>query len=133
MVIPDLLRRFVESSDVSSFVVAGFYVTLETNDRSLIGALEAFGASCDSAGQVRPSYWKLIRDDIAPRGGKDLNILSSGSLGAVLIGSGTVLVVDRERSEVLGFIAPDISDFDLVGLALPRVLDLLSDPEILSR
>jgi hypothetical protein len=123
--LPDLLRRFVATPHISTFAIKGFHVTLETNDTGLIQTLETFLAGCDSASQPQTSYWKLIRDELAPCGGREITVVPSGSMHTLLIGLGTLVVIDRERREVLGFIALDFSEADLATIALPRILNLL--------
>jgi hypothetical protein len=122
---PDLLRRFVPAPHVCNLFAGGSCVRLETNDPSIVTAMRSVTApSPNENGRVSYS-WKLIRDEEGPSGGREITILSSGPLSTLLLSMGTVIAIDRERREVLGFIAPDVSAEEFVSSWLPLITQLL--------
>ena len=123
--VPDMLRRFVATPYSSLFCIGSTYVRLETNDPFLANTIQKATVCLEKSDAQEDSDWKLIRDKQAPRGGKEVSVLSAGPIGAVLLGPGTVIAVDRERREVLGFIAPDVSGEEFAAIALPLILNLL--------
>jgi hypothetical protein len=125
--VPDLLRRFVATPHSSVFRVGSTNVRLETNDPTLANTIQKATVCRVKSVAQEDSDWKLIRDKQAPCGGREISVLSTGPIGTVLLGRGTFIAVDRERREVLGFIAPDISGEEFAAIALPLILNLL-DP-----
>ena len=122
---PDLLRRFVETPHASEFCIGSSRARLETNDPILAKAVQKALAACEVEPIGSDSNWKLIRDEQAPCGGLNVTVLSAGPIGTLLLGRGTVIAVDRERREILGFVAPDVSDKDFVTIVLPLVFKFL--------
>ena len=123
--VPDLLRRFVATPNSSVFRIGSTYARLETNDPTLADTIQSATVCHENSDAQKDSDWKLIRDEQAPCGGKELSVLSAAPISTVLLGPGTVIAVDRERHEVLGFIAPDISGEEFAAIALPLILSLL--------
>ena len=123
--VPDLLRRFVATPNSSVFRIGSTYARLETNDPTLADTIQCAIVCQENSNAQKDSDWKLIRDEQAPCGGKEVSVLSATPIGTVLLGPGTVIAVDRERHEVLGFIAPDISGEEFAAIALPLILSLL--------
>jgi hypothetical protein len=123
--VPDLLRRFVATPHSSVFCIGNDHVRLETNDLSLADTIRNANVCREKSNAQEHSEWKLIRDNQAPCDGKDITIFSAGSIGTILLGTGTIIVVDRERREVFGFITPDISRDEMASTVLPLILDLL--------
>ena len=123
--VPDLLRRFVATPNSSVFRIGSTYARLETNDPTLADTIQSATVCHENSDAQKDSDWKLIRDEQAPCGGKEVSVLSATPIGTVLLGPGTVIAVDRERHEVLGFIAPDISGEEFAAIALPLILSLL--------
>ena len=123
--VPDLLRRFVATPNSSVFRIGSTYARLETNDPTLNDTIQSATVCRENSKAQEDSDWKLIRDEQAPCGGKEVRVLSATPIGTVLLGPGTVIAVDRERREVLGFIAPDISGEEFAAIVLPLILDLL--------
>jgi len=127
--VPDLLRRFVPARHVSNILAGNICVRLETNDPLIIAAMARIAAPpCQENAKLSFS-WRLIRDEEAPCGGQEVTILSSGPLSTLLLGAGTVIVVDRERCEVLGFIAADVAEKELTRIWFPLLLSLLKPTE----
>src|SRR5579863_7426038 len=95
--VPDLLRRFVPAPYCASVEIGDIQVDLETNDGDLLSAVrEAFRSQPD--GRPAASWlMKVIRDDDAPSDGSELTVLSAWPVTTLLLGTGTILFVDRER------------------------------------
>lgn len=123
--VPDLLRRFVATPNISMFLIGNSCAQLETNDQLLASTIQRATVYCETEHAEETSHWKLIRDEQAPCGGREVSVLSAGPIGMLLVGAGTVIAVDRERREVLGFIAPDISGEEFIDFVLPLILKLL--------
>lgn len=126
--VPDLLRRFVRTPHISSFCIGGTWVRLETNDLTLTSTIQSMTAGCETENRGEVSHWKLIRDEQAPCGGREVTVLSSEPIGTLLLGFGTVIAVDRERREILGFIAPDVTGRVFMAIVLPLILRFLRTP-----
>jgi hypothetical protein len=123
---PDLLQRFVATPHSSVFCTGRGCVRLDTNDPTLANTIQTATVCREKSDAPEDSDWKLIRDEQAPCGGKEVSVLSAGPIGTVLLGRGTVIAVDQERREVLGFIAPDISGEEFAAIALPLIFNLLA-------
>jgi hypothetical protein len=127
--VPDLLQRFVHAPHVCSVFAGDTCVSVETNDPTIVEAMRSVTAPSSHENQGQPYLWKLIRDEAAPCSGREVTILSFGPLSTVLLGTGTVITVDRERREVLGFIAPDMPTKKFVETWLLLITRLLSTTE----
>jgi hypothetical protein len=104
-------------------------VKVETNDPSIVEAMRRVTAPPSHENQDPPYFGKLIRDDMAPCGGREVTILSFGPLSTVLLGAGTVIFIDRERREMLGFIAPDVPTRQFVENWFLLITKLLTTAE----
>ena len=124
--VPDLLRRFVPAPHVCNVPAGESYLRLETNDPSIVTAMRGVASPSDDKGRAFYS-WRLIRDDQTPRGGRKVTILTSGALSTLLLGVGTIVAVDRQQREVLGFIASDVSDQEFVTILLPLITKLSTE------
>jgi hypothetical protein len=111
------------------FSIGDTYARLETNDPVLAGAIQSATARCEIDTGNGPSRWKLIKDEQAPSGGREITVLSAGPIGILLFGFGTVIAADRESREILGFVATDLSAEKFVTIVLPLVLELLPAPQ----
>jgi hypothetical protein len=121
--VPDLLRRFVETPYAVSFTSGDATVRIEANEFALLNKMHGAMVSQNGFG-TEILTWKLIRDEAAPCDGKELTILFFGPLNVILAGTGTVIAIDREQREVLGFIAANVSSDEFVTALLPIVLKL---------
>jgi hypothetical protein len=59
----------------------------------------------------------------APVDGSEITLISNGPLRVLFVGRGTILIHDRERLELLGFIARDVRAQELVSSLIPALLD----------
>lgn len=121
--VPDLLQRFVPVPHACSLIAGDIHLQLETNDPSIVTAMRSV-ASPASKNEKASYSWKLIRDNKAPRGRREVTILTSGALSTLLLGAGTIIAIDRQRREVLGFIASDVSAQEFVTILLPLITEL---------
>jgi hypothetical protein len=121
--VPDLLKRFVPAPYKLDALICRILMTLETNDPDI--ADEIATASTDLKNGCNPTLWlKVIRDDEAPDSTSETVVLSSWPVVTVLAGAGTILALDVERREIVGFIAPQVSAERFAYELLPFVLDL---------
>jgi hypothetical protein len=115
--IPDLLRRFIATPHTFCIGVGENSVRLETNDLALLADFQS------EVQQLPLGYsWKLIRDDVTGRG-DETTVIVSGSLIVVLLGTVTLVIVDRDRRQVLGFVASDVH----AGNFLNRLSSILAE------
>jgi hypothetical protein len=130
--IPDLLRRFVAAPHSAEVAVGNIAVTLQTNDPGLVSAM--LRAHDDDKGPYTSRlFMRLIRDDAAPSGALSQTFLSSWPLGTLALGPGTVIAIDCERREVIGFIADSVPADRVVKELIPTLFDFLLTGEASGR
>jgi hypothetical protein len=120
---PDLLRRFVPTPYV--------FGTRDCPNRSFVESNDLEIALSVSRSNIfrRQNNWahgvlcKLIRDMSAPVDDSEITLISDGALRVLFQGQGTILIHDRERSELLGFIARGVRVQDLVSSLIPALFD----------
>ncbi len=121
--IPDLLRRFVPTPYQCHVQLGGVDLELHTNDPALVTELSR---SADS-GPLDPLevslFAKIVRDNDAPCDQSEIMTLKSWPLVTVLMGTCTMLCLDCERRELLGFIAPHVTTSDVVSVLLSLAID----------
>jgi len=100
---------------------------VQTNDLDILSELEHTRNVADKAGSGSPLLIKIIRDADAPIELSDIEVVSCGPVATLTAGAGTVLLVDGERNEILGFLAPSISAREFVRELLPILLKLFHD------
>jgi hypothetical protein len=123
-VIPDLLRRFVATPYQCHVQRGGVDLEVHTNDPVLVSELSR-STGPEPLDPLRVSLFaKIVRDDDAPRDQSEIMTLSSWPLVSVLMGTGTILCLDCERRELLGFIASHVSASDVVSVLLSLAIDL---------
>jgi hypothetical protein len=123
--IPDLLRRFAPATHELCVWVDGIAVTLRSNDARIVSALHKAGTR---DGWVRPAHSvlvKVIRDEDASIDQSNVTVVTSWPLVTILRGPGTMICLDCERREILGFVAPDVSAEEFVSQLLPLALEHL--------
>ena len=120
--VPDLLRRFTPTPHHLNLVLMDIPLTLQTNDPDLFGRMKI-------ASQQRESHEstllvKVIRDYDAVCEAMETTLLSAEPLTTVIIGGQSLIVLDCERHEILGFLSPSVSSdlfvFELLPLLLAR-------------
>lgn len=123
--VPDLLRRLAAAPYSARAVVRNHQLTVQTNDPTLLAALQNLSTNSNVCGPSASLEVRVIRDEEAPSDGEDITILSAWPLTTLLVGSGTVLIMDAERREILGFLASPVTATQFVHELLPMVLEYL--------
>jgi hypothetical protein len=118
---PDLLRRFI----ATPYVFAGRddlrFLHVESNDLELALRVRSSGIIHREGKRAGGLFCKIVRDVAGPVDGSDISILSSGPLQVLYRGRGTIMIHDRERLELLGFLSPDVSTNELVSSLFPAL------------
>jgi hypothetical protein len=112
--IPDpLLRRvalpyrFCVRQGVSDF-------RIESNDLTIALFMRQFMLESPQCEMAR--RWRLIRDTDGPANDGSYAAIANRQLTMIVAGTGTILIFDRERCEVLGFIGADVLVPEMSGL-----------------
>lgn len=121
---PDLLRRFVATPYVFSSGDGANRLSIQSNDLEIALSLRRFCITQRFDGSLGVRDWKLIRDSAASEKDAHLLTISDGVLRTLHHGLGTVLIYDRQRAEVLGFIAAKVKTQYLVSSLIPSLLGL---------
>ena len=119
---PDLLRRFVATPYVFSKGDGPRRICVESNDLEIALIVRRSGIIQRQGDRAGGFLCKLIRDMAGPIDGSEISIISDGVLRILHLGRGTVLVHDRERSELLGFISRNVKTHELVSSLIPALL-----------
>ena len=120
---PDLLRRFVPTPYVFSKCDGRNRLSVESNDLEIALSVRQAGIFRCKSNRAGGLLCKLIRDMAGPVDGSEIAIVSHGALRVLYLGRGTILIHDHERSELLGFIARNVTVQELVSLLTPALLD----------
>jgi len=120
---PDLLRRFVPTPYVFSKCDGPTRLFVESNDLEIALSVRRSDIVHRQGKRVGKLLCKLIRDVAGPADGSEITIVSDGALRILYLGRGTILIHDHERSELLGFIAPNLTVRELVLSLIPALLD----------
>jgi hypothetical protein len=119
---PDLLRRFVPTPYVFSKFNGPNRISIESNDLEIALGVRRTGLAHCRVDQERGLVCKLIRDIGGPANGSEKTIVSDGALRVLYRGTGTILIHDLERSELLGFIAKNVKVEELVTSLIPALV-----------
>jgi hypothetical protein len=117
--VPDLLQRFVPTPFSASFTIDDADVTLHSN-----ADLAANHQATTSHGASDKITGTIVHDPEAPNDGSDIIVIKAWPVATVLVGTGTVLALDCERSEIVGFLSPAVSSVRLVNELLPMMVEL---------
>jgi hypothetical protein len=121
---PDLLRRFVAVPYVFRSRDASNRLHVESNDLEIALSLWHSDAVKNKGKHAGGLFCRLIRDTTSLVDASELSIVSDGALRVLHIGQETILIHDKEKSELLGFICKNVNEKDLVSLLIPSLLDL---------
>jgi|SRR5271154_4856082 len=121
---PDLLRRFVATPYVFCKFDGPSRLCVESNDLEIALSVRQSRVVERQGRQAGGLLCKLIRDMTAPLDGSELSIVSDGPLRILQMGRGTILIYDRERSELLGFVSRNVQIPELVSSLIPALLEL---------
>jgi hypothetical protein len=119
---PDLLRRFVPTPYVFSTCDGLNQFFVESNDLEIALSARRSGILHRQCSQERGLFCRLIRDMAAPVDASEMTIVSNGSLRVLCLGQGTILIYDRERLELLGFISRNVRVQELISSLIPTLL-----------
>ena len=125
---PDLLRRFVATPYV--FITGDDFNLLQVESNDLEIALGVRNSDIIQRKESRSMLCKLIRDMAGPVDGSEVSILSDGPLRILQRGRGTLLIHDRERAELLGFVSRRVPVEELVASLIPRLMGAQSEQKI---
>jgi len=120
---PDLLRRFAPTPYAFGTPDCPNRPFVESNDLAIALSVSRSNIFRRQNNRGHAMLCKLIRDMSAPVDGSEITLISDGALRVLFQGRGTILIHDRERSELLGFISPEIRVQDLVSSLIPALLD----------
>jgi hypothetical protein len=119
---PDLLRRFVATPYVFRKGAGASQICIESNDLELALSVRQSSIIQLTGARVKGIFYRLIRDMSGPMDSSEAVIISDGALRTLHVGRGTILIYDRERSELLGFISSNVKAQELVSSLLPMLL-----------
>lgn len=66
----------------------------------------------------KPWTWKVVRDYDVSQQGNQAYLLTGETLSTLFVGAGTVVAIDWDRAELLGFLAENFSLQELRGALL---------------
>jgi hypothetical protein len=120
--VPDLLRRFISTPHRARVLLGDAELAAETNDLALLIVMRQ-AATAESNDRLRRTLrMKLVRDPDAPCDCTHVTVIRAWPLLTLLAGTGTVLSLDLERDEILGFVAADVSAERIWEELLPMLL-----------
>ena len=125
--VPDLLRRFAPAAHHVHTHIAGIEISMDTNDVEIATKMQHPVAEVVPGKLYRAT---IIRDPEAPVDISNVAVISAPPLTTLLVGTGTVIVLESELREILGFLASSVpaqyfAD-ELLPLLLNRSKDVLS-------
>jgi hypothetical protein len=120
---PDLLRRFVPTPYVFGKYDGPDRFSVESNDLEIALSVRHFISVHRQANRTGGLICTLIRDMAGPIDDSEITIVSDGTLRVLSMGTGTILIHDQERSELLGFIARNVDVQELASSLIPALLD----------
>ena len=114
--VPDLLRRFTATTYSFGAVYGAAVITFETNDQVLLSAFRTRAEQLAGllVSSQKPWHWKVVRDFDVSQDDGEIFLLGGQSLSTIFMGTGTVVAIDWTQGELLGFVAANISDHQLL-------------------
>jgi len=126
--IPDLLRRFAATPHSFRTTIRNTAVELHTNDADIVSEIGKLRGCDEDNRPAQPLLVKIIRDDAAPQDEEEeVTVVSSKSLITVLMGSGTMMCLDRDRREALGFVSARVPATYFVSTLFLLLLDRVGE------
>jgi hypothetical protein len=119
---PDLLRRFAAAPYIFSKDDGPRRICIQSNDLEIALAVRR-SSYIHELGILPGGLCKLIRDTDGPVDGSDISVISDLSLRVLCLGRGTILIHDRERSELFGFISCNVTAEKLASSLIPLLLN----------
>jgi hypothetical protein len=127
---PDLLRRFVPTPYVFSKCDGPNRLSIESNDLEIALSVRQAGVVQRQGTRAGRLLCKIIRDMAGPVDTSEITIIFDGVLRVLYLGRGTILIHDHERSELLGFIARNVTVQELVSSLIPALIDAKSPQDV---
>jgi hypothetical protein len=119
---PDLLRRFVPTPYVIRSQRPS-QVCVESNDLEVALAIRQCGRVMSQGRETGGLLCKIIRDGAASVEGGATMLVADVALRVLQRGSGTILIYDCERAELLGFIPRYAMVEELISSLIPMLFD----------
>jgi len=119
---PDLLRRFVATPYVFDKSNSPSRLRVESNDLEIALGVRRSNIIERQGQRVGLLLCKLIRDASGPVDDAEISVVSDGPLRVLHMGSRTILIYDKERSELLGFVSRNVRVHELVSSVIPSLL-----------
>jgi hypothetical protein len=116
--VPDLLRRFVETKH--RLLVHS--LRIETNDFELMLAIEQPRVLRRIVHLASNYHFTLICDYGTASSDRGVMMVEAGRVCTLTIGMTTIIMVDRDRRQVLSFIS-GMSPYEYLEIYLPLVLE----------
>jgi hypothetical protein len=120
---PDLLRRFVPTPYVFAGSHGATNICIESNDLEIALGIRQSDLALGKGASER-SFCKVIRDRTAPADAGEISIIADGAINVLQVGRETILIHDRERAELLGFVSWKVTVAELVSTLLPALLHI---------
>jgi hypothetical protein len=116
--VPDLLKRFTATP--YKLIAQGFVV--ETNDLDLLEQFDQRAELDALAAIARNFHIRVVRESELASSSEEIRAICTDSVCAVLVGMGTIIMVDREQRRVLSFVASNISQQRFAHTYLPMAI-----------
>ncbi len=125
--VPDLLRRFSSTPYCAIIGVGNIPLRVETNDLAIISEMQKASVQRGHSYSDGLLFLKVIRDKDAPCDGGAVTILLAYPLLTLRVGVGTMIVLDCESREAMGFLSPDVAAEEFACTLFPLICNLLID------
>jgi hypothetical protein len=119
---PDFLRRFTPTPYLFELQLDRTPIRIEADDLEVALAIRDICQGLQIEKGVPVRFWRMIRDRQTVGYGTDVEIFATGELRSMMHRSGSVLIADRVKAEVFGFIAMGLTMHELTGRLLPLLL-----------
>ncbi len=121
---PDLLRRFVPTPYVFTQSDGPNQFCIQSNDLEIALTIRRSCILQQYGERTGGLFSRFIRDIEESVEDPEMTIISDGSLLVLSQGARTILIYDRERSELLGFVPCNVKPQKLVSSLIPALLSL---------
>ncbi|WP_158944205.1 hypothetical protein [Granulicella sp. S190] len=129
---PDLMRRFVATPFHFTAMNGPNLFAVQSNDLEIALGLRRHVLNHWFLGHSGSSSWKIVRDVLAPDNTDTISLFQDGTIRVLQAGTGTILLYDRERSEVLGFLSKKTSVEHMVSCLVPMLMGDLGNSNLSS-
>jgi hypothetical protein len=117
--VPDLLKRFVPTR--YKLIARGTVV--ETNDIDLLEQFD-IGRGTERLSAMAPEYRiRVVRDTSATAGSDDARVMCTEQVCLLTVGTGTIIMVDREQKCVFTFLARNVTNRQFANIYLPMAME----------